>query len=204
MGGVLNDKGFQECMKHGVDEDKDCTSARLSLTFRLTARTAKSLETATQNSNELEVRFMDHFTEISWDVIMAEVEPGLEPDITKMYGNTYDNHGRMSAEIMHPRFWKDASNFVYKYGNKKHIGKPMGPVVISLCEVLKKATNQEYDWVHATFYPSGTAKLSAHADDEPEISQKSTIACLTFMEDPLSFRSVFIKGNDSAKKRKIK
>jgi hypothetical protein len=92
MGGVLNNKGFQECMKHGVDEDKDCTSARLSLTFRLTAKTAKVIVADEIIPFELEVRFIDHFTEISWDVIMAEVEPVLEPDITKMYGNTNDNH----------------------------------------------------------------------------------------------------------------
>jgi hypothetical protein len=206
----IDGKGFQECMKHGVDSDENCKSARLSLTFRLTALTATIIDEKTKDlkesdsviPNELQVKSMDHFTDVSWDAILSEIKPLLDPDITQMYGKTYDNNGRMSAEIMYPKFWRNPSDFTYKYGNKQHIGKPMRLLVASLCETLKKITNQEYDWVHATYYPFGEAKLSAHADNEPEIAKCSNISCLTFMSDPTSFRNVFVKGNDSVKKRK--
>ncbi len=216
MQGVhTNGKGFQECMQHGVDADEKCTSARLSLTFRLTAHTESKLkekysqtihdvspELDTSTPNELKVTSMDHFSNVTWDAIFSELQELLDPDVTQMYGKVYENSGRMSAEIMHPAFWTHSSDFVYKYGNKKHVGKPMGPIVSQLCEIVKKVTNQEYDWVHVTYYPSGIAKLSAHADNEPEIAKCSIISCLTFMSDPLSSRNVFVKGNDSVKKRK--
>ncbi len=191
-GHTTSGKWFQHTLVHGLHASKtEC--ARLSLTFRMSAHLAKR-NNWTSAKTQIRVISKDNFHNVGWTDIMAEIQPALEPDITHLYGKEFSNNGRMSAELMQEQHWADPSEFTYKYSKHLHIGKKMGPIVSKLVEsVTQEHSDQCFDWVHATYYPTGKSKLSAHSDSEPEIALGSAIACLTFMEKPGVIRNVFIR-----------
>ncbi len=191
MCGSENGKWFQNCMTHGVPESKtDCP--RISLTFRLTSATAKN-QGFIAPAKKLQVVTKANFHTIAFDDMFAEVRANLEPDVTKMFGKTYNNDNRMSSELVAAEHWPEPSLFLYRYGNKSHSGKAMGPLVSKLVKDITIETGQAMDWVHVTYYPTGKSKLAQHSDDEAIIAHGSDIACLTFMKDPTVMRCVVVK-----------
>jgi hypothetical protein len=190
MCGFESGKWFQDCMTHGVPESKtDCP--RISLTFRLTSVTAAKLGFIAPDK-KLRVVDKPNFHAVAFEDMFAEIQVGLEPDITKMFG-THDNKGRMSSELVVAEHWPRPSAFVYRYGNKSHIGKAMGPLVTKLLQDVIVQAGQAMDWVHVTYYPTGKSKLAQHSDDEAIIAHGSDIACLTFMKDTTMKRCVVVK-----------
>ncbi len=192
---------FQQCKHHGALASQS-TSPRLSLTFRLTATTAAKLKFEPDLSRPLQVALELNFHSVSFEDMFAEIKDVLMPDITSMFGKTHTNNGRMSSELMTKDNWPNASAFIYKYSRKNHVGTPMGPLLSFLTKAVSAYAQQPFDWAHATFYPSGDAKLSAHADDESCIASGSDIYALTFMPPGSDARDIFIMPIVKKEKRK--
>lgn len=176
---------FQECVFHGVDACKQC-SERMSLTFRCTAAGFRDLK----GRGDMVFQWLDEAINIAWNEVWHEVSPALEADVTCMFGKEFNNAGRKSAELVLPT----VQNFQYKYGRKTHPGKPMGPVILSILEQVERLSGRKFDWCHVTYYPTGTAKLGKHSDDEKEIAPGSDIACVTLFADAKATRDVYFQG----------
>jgi len=200
---------FQDLFVHGLDADETCHSARLSITFRLTAEMARRKNWKPSETQALGIfvdplfnspRMLSSFREA------LDAVGEMEADVTQMYGKVHLNAGRQSGERMigWQRPWKLPEDFVYVYGGKKHIGKAATAPLVELTKVLEERFGQPFDWGHAVLYPDGEAKLCAHADNEPEIAKGSSIVCVTFMEDATASRTVFVRLGPKQKAEKTK
>jgi len=96
---------------------------------------------------------------------------------------------------MHPVYWAGKeSTFEYKYSGGRHLGRPATPLIIPMFAVMEHLMNQVVDWIHVTYYPGNKCALGAHSDNESQIAPDSSIGCLTFLSNPQSVRTVFIKS----------
>lgn len=186
---------FQTDFVHYLLQEPKCKSARLSLTFRLTAKTSKAMSLMDKQQTETPsclLQSHDFVTHVVFADILKEVYACLENDICKRGAEIFTNNGRKCADLMHPLFG-NANEFTYTYGGKSVPGKQMGPILLELTAKLQKETGRIFDWCHVVLYPDGMAKIAVHSDDEKEIAIGSDIACLTFMEDVQASRKVFVK-----------
>ena len=198
MSGFHQGRWFQNCMQHGVAPSSKICGARLSLTYRLTSRTATRLGLEPVITKPLILSVREHFmAHLSFDSIFQEVSHSLEPDISFSRGMWHVNHGRLAGALMDERYWADPNAFRYSYGKKILNGKPMGPLVREMCAAVISATGQVMDWVHVTYYPMKQSKLGTHSDSEPAIAYGTDIACLTFMQHEGDERDVYVIGNDA-------
>jgi len=198
MGGFCEGVWFQKCMQHGVVPSSKPCGARVSLTYRLTSRTAARTGFRPVITKPLTVqtreRFMGH---LSFDSVFGEVEQYLQPDTSFSFGKWHTNHGRLAGEFMDGRYWSNPKEFHYTYSKKTLHGNLMGPIVRELCEAVGSVTGQTMDWAHVNYYPLKETKLGTHSDSEPEIAYGSDIACVTFMQHADDYREIFVVGNDA-------
>lgn len=177
MRGFEDGKWFQHAYTHSAPISTTL-QPRLSITFRLTSHTGKKIKFVPDTSKPIRVVCEPDFHHVSFQDMYEEVKEFLFPDTTKMFNKTYLNNGRMSGDFLS---WADPSSFVYVYGGTPHTGKPMGPLMMQLRDIICGCFRQPLDWGHVTYYPAGTCKLNAHSDDEKVIQYGSDIFALTFM-----------------------
>jgi hypothetical protein len=205
---------FQSKYTHELLESKIQTGPRLSLTYRLTSSRMGKVQS---HSVPVDVSYLVLENDFcskscSYSEVYNELKDYLQPDVTSMFGKTYTNNGRMSGEFMLQTIWPNPIEFVYQYGNTKHYGNPMSPALVKLSHLLAERQHINFDWCHVTWYPNEMCKISAHADDEPEIKPNSDIACISFMENPKDTRDLRFRiknqlrcrahGNEKAPKPK--
>lgn len=180
MRGFEDGKWFQHAYTHSAPESTTL-QPRLSITFRLTADAGKKMKFIPDTTQPIRVVCEPDFHHVSFQDMYDEVKEFLFPDTTKLFNKTYLNNGRLSGDFVCPSSWVDASSFVYVYGRTPHTGKPMGPLMMQLRDIIVASFGQPLDWGHVTYYPSGRCKLNAHSDDEKVIQYGSDIFALTFM-----------------------
>ncbi len=191
---------FQRDFEHGVPSRKRVMGARISFTFRTSYAAEKVMKEGVEDEKETcRVENGRIVNGPSFDEIMAIVAPYLRSDKTQRFGKTFENHGRKSCEFL---TWHNPEEFIYTYGQQKHIGQTMPEAVRIVADALTKANdNVPLDWAHVTFFTSGECTLGFHSDNETVIRENTNIWCWTLMQNTNETRDVVVRPK-TPKKRK--
>jgi alkylated DNA repair dioxygenase AlkB len=181
--------------KHAVIAD-DSTEPRFAITLRWLGEkqpgSARKEKLAVVNINSTEgnwVGVVDYPN--TKELLKSQLETlsstgiyNYKPDITRVYGKTYENAGRRVMTIEINEDMNCTSPMKYKYGGKTVEGittsmanLKRNQAEIARCfEFARETLGVEFNWCHCIYYPNGEAGLGAHQDNEKQIAPNSVIA----------------------------